>query len=673
MLIEDSLRLTGTVIADKYRVDAVVAEGGMAFVYRATHILWDRRVALKVFKVLGDLGKGDKDRLVESFIREGALLADLSVRTASICQARDVGMLQTPAGESIPFIVLEWLEGQSLEHVLEDERARALPPRTLVETLRLLEPAAEALALAHRLGIVHRDIKPANLFLLGDPRGAECPVKLLDFGIAKVVMDAQEAGRHVDRTGGLITAFTPAYAAPEQFSRARGATGPWTDVFSLAMVLVECLLGRPAVEGDDFLQMAFAAGDASRRPTPGTFGVLVSDAVEQVFEKALAVAPEARFGSVGELWSALRVASGESPLQLGARSPLSSRGPLSLGTFRDASEPDPSLSVTASAAPVAPRATALWVAAALAALALAAAVFVFSRSHASPPVATQVPTPPPPKPAPAPPPPSCPTGMIYIPGGQFFMGSDDGLPLEKPSHNVKLAPFCIDTYEVTTDRYLACSDAGKCKRASATNDFPGITRHDRDVFDPLCNVQNPSTRGQHPINCVDWERADTFCRAEGGRLPTEAEWEFAARGPDGRKYPWGDEDPNPTYLNACGSECVAWGKDHRYPLTGMYAAGDGFATTAPVGSFPAGKSRYGLMDVVGNVWEWVGDWYAPYGSKAEVDPAGPSEGKSRVIRGGAWNGAEPSWVRPTFRFMNDPASRSYGVGFRCAAAPTATD
>ena len=184
MLIEDSLRLTGTVIADKYRVDAVVAEGGMAFVYRATHILWDRRVALKVFKVLGDLGKGDKDRLVESFIREGALLADLSVRTASICQARDVGMLQTPAGESIPFIVLEWLEGQSLEHVLEDERARALPPRTLVETLRLLEPAAEALALAHRLGIVHRDIKPANLFLLGDPRGAECPVKLLDFGIA---------------------------------------------------------------------------------------------------------------------------------------------------------------------------------------------------------------------------------------------------------------------------------------------------------------------------------------------------------------------------------------------------------------------------------------------------------------------------------------------------------
>jgi formylglycine-generating enzyme required for sulfatase activity len=112
---------------------------------------------------------------------------------------------------------------------------------------------------------------------------------------------------------------------------------------------------------------------------------------------------------------------------------------------------------------------------------------------------------------------------------------------------------------------------------------------------------------------------------------------------------------------------VAWGKAHKYPLPGMYESDDGWATTAPVGSFPAGKSRYGLMDVVGNVWEWVADWYAPYEAKSDVDPVGPQTGKSKVIRGGSWNGAQPSWVRPTFRFMNDPASRSYGVGFRCAA------
>ena len=202
------------------------------------------------------------------------------------------------------------------------------------------------------------------------------------------------------------------------------------------------------------------------------------------------------------------------------------------------------------------------------------------------------------------------------------------------------------------------------------NDWAGITSQDHKTYDPLCNITDPSGRARHPINCVDWERADTYCRATGGRLPTEAEWEFAARGSDGRLYPWGDETPSARYLNACGSECVAWGKAHHAGLTGMYATSDGFETTAPVGSFPEGKSRFGLMDVVGNVWEWVADWYAPYENGALVDPKGPETGTRRVMRGGAWNGAEPSWVRPTFRFMNDPSASSYGVGFRCAADPS---
>jgi formylglycine-generating enzyme required for sulfatase activity len=272
--------------------------------------------------------------------------------------------------------------------------------------------------------------------------------------------------------------------------------------------------------------------------------------------------------------------------------------------------------------------------------------------------------------APPPPPaPSCPTGMVYVPGGQFFMGSDDDLPQEKPAHNVKLAPYCIDIYEVTTDAYLKCSDNGKCKRASKVNDWEGIKAHDHDVFDPLCNVRDPSGRAKHPINCVEWDMATTFCSAEGGRLPTEAEWEFAARSPDGRRYPWGDDDPTGDRLNACGSECVAWGKKNHVEVKAMYATDDGFANTAPVGSFPAGKSRFGLEDVVGNVWEWVADWSAPYTATAQVDPKGPDTGTTKVIRGGAWNGSEPAWVRPTFRYQNDPKTKSYGVGFRCAADP----
>jgi len=260
---------------------------------------------------------------------------------------------------------------------------------------------------------------------------------------------------------------------------------------------------------------------------------------------------------------------------------------------------------------------------------------------------------------------ACPDGMNAIPGGRFFMGSDDDLPLERPAHQVSLAPFCMDVHEVTTEAYGRCSDRGECKRAGQTNKWSGITAADRKSFDAQCNGRDPE-RGRHPINCVDWEMADRFCRLAGKRLPTEAEWELAARGPDGRRYPWGDEAPSALRLNACGPECVAWGKQHGVAEEAMYAESDGWPTTAPVGSFPAGQSRYGIQDVVGNVWEWTADRYAPYGPAEQTDPEGPEEGDERVIRGGAWNGAQPSWVRPTFRYKNDPATRSYGVGFRCA-------
>jgi formylglycine-generating enzyme required for sulfatase activity len=256
--------------------------------------------------------------------------------------------------------------------------------------------------------------------------------------------------------------------------------------------------------------------------------------------------------------------------------------------------------------------------------------------------------------------------MIQIPGGSFFMGSDDGLALEKPAHQVSLAPFCIDEFEVTVDAYKACSDRGRCKRAGTVNDWEGISDKERKAFDPLCNIRDPAGKGSHPINCVDWDMADKFCRESGKRLPTEAEWEFSARGPDGRKYPWGDDDPWPGLLNACGKECMAWGVKNGIEEKAMYPADDGFANTSPVGSFPKGASRYGVKDVVGNVWEWVADYYGPYANEEQKEPRGPAEGTERVIRGGAWNGSYASWVRPTFRYKDTPTKRSYGIGFRCA-------
>jgi formylglycine-generating enzyme required for sulfatase activity len=276
----------------------------------------------------------------------------------------------------------------------------------------------------------------------------------------------------------------------------------------------------------------------------------------------------------------------------------------------------------------------------------------------------------------APPPPSCPQGSILIPPGSFFMGSDDreDFAFEKPAHQVVLTkPFCMDAFEVTVEAYETARDAGAATPAGQTNEWIGITAAERKAFDPLCNVRAPEDRARHPINCVTWGMADTYCRNKRMRLPTEAEWEYAARGPDGRKYPWGDEPPSPRLLNACGKECLEWGKKNGLDPTGigkpMYPDDDGFPTTAPVGSFPAGKSRYGIQDVVGNVWEWVADYYAPYDADdGRPDPRGPETGTERVIRGGAWNGAMAAWVRPTFRYHDAESKRSHGIGFRCAVA-----
>jgi eukaryotic-like serine/threonine-protein kinase len=678
----DPLQLVGTVIADKYAVERVVGEGGFAIVYRATHRVWQRPVAIKVFRALGGLARDRHKDLVESFVQEGRLLAELSERSAAICQARDVGLLTTSDGLDIPYMVLEWLEGRSLDAVLAEERRAGVPPRSPEAAVALLEPAAEALALAHKKGIAHRDVKPANIFIIGDPR-VEPTVKLLDFGIAKVVQDAQRDAGSFAKTQGVMSSFTPAYGAPEQFSRAQGATGPWTDVFALALILTELLTHQAPLLGDDLTQLAFAAMDTQRRPTPRAFGVPVPEAVEAVLRRALAVKVQDRYASMGEFWTALRSALSLDP----ARSFVGA----------DSSRSDP-LAATALGAPLptgetaAPMRTAAMPGAlstmrvtepsraksrapiALAGVGLALAVGIGGivlRPHKQPAPAPVVAVSSPP-PIVAPPDPTCPAGMTKIPAGRFFMGSDDRKEEddERPAHQVTLGAYCMDTTEVTVEQYKACSDRGGCKRAPTENDWEGITPQAHKIYDPLCNIRDPEGRGRHPVNCIDWELADAYCKASNRRLPTEAEWEYATRGSDGRKYPWGDDAPTAGgHLNACGKECVAWGRKHPdpdNPLVAMYPVDDGFPTTAPVGSFPKGASPFGLQDVVGNVWEWVSDWHARYSADAATNPTGPETGTERVLRGGAWNGSKVAWVRPTYRFKSDPKLRSHGIGLRCA-------
>ena len=670
---KDPFDLVGSTVADKYLVESVAGEGGFSVVYRAQHTIWKRPVALKMFKLMGDLATQDRDRVLEGFVQEGSLLAQLSERSAAICQARDIGTATTARGDWVPFMVLEWLEGDTLDKVIEREKGDGLPPRTLTEAVHLLDGAAKALAIAHGLGIAHRDVKPGNFFVLGDPRGDDAQLKILDFGIAKVVGDAQKAAGF-QRTQGKVTAFTPAYGAPEQFSRSYGSTGPWTDVFALSLVLLELISGWEPLSGDDFAQFATASADPARRPTPKTFHLEVSDAVESVFLRAVAIKPADRYSSVGEFWSALREALGLGPLR-GVDTTRSH--PLLAPPSSPSSTPITSTGIGAGGAPAPSRAL-LFAGVALGAVAIAGAGIFFAMrggtgasqssvtaADARSPVSSSAAI------APAPAAPiatTCADGMVKIPGGRFFMGTDDknAPAFERPAHQVTLAPFCIDKHEANTGDYRDCSDHGECKRASDTNDWDGITDVERKAYDPLCNVRDVALKQKHPINCVDWEDAVQFCRSRGKRLPTEAEWEYAARGPDGRAYPWGDEAPSAQLLNACGKECVAWGKKNGVKLEAMYASDDGWAATAPVGSFPNGASRYGVEDVVGNVWEWVADWYAEYTDVEDVDPAGPERGDKRVIRGGAWNGQYASWVRPTFRYRDAPNKKSHGIGFRCA-------
>ncbi len=681
--MNDPLQLVGTTIAEKYAVESVVGEGGFAIVYRATHLIWKRPVAIKAFKSMGTFAVKDRDRLLDEFIREGALLAELSERSAAICQARDVGTITTPSGAWAPYMVLEWLEGATLEKVIADERHAGKPPRTVEQAIHLLEPVGEALALAHGRGIAHRDVKPGNVFLLGDPRAESCAVKLLDFGIAKVVQDAQKMAGAFSQTTGQVTSFTPAYGAPEQFSRAQGATGPWTDVFALSLILSELVSGHEPLVGDDVAQLAFLALDPSRRPTPRTLGATVTDAVEGVFRKALAVQPQDRYQSAGDLWNALRAAVGLSPLRAitGNRGgPVAAAAPTSGTQAAPTSTPGagPALSTARTTGGAAKSSRAGLTVGVVAAVVVAAGAGTFAMRKNEPPAAPPVAAAPiasaPVAAAAAPKAPTCPDGMVLVPAGKFFMGSDDkaDFPFERPAHQVTLAPFCIDKFEVTVARYKACSDKGECKRAATVNDWEGIKDLDHKAFDPLCNARDPDANAKHPINCVDWDMADAFCKAAAphGRLPREAEWEYATRGSDGRKFPWGDDPPDAKHMNACDKDCVAWGKKNHQDETAMYEASDGYANTAPVGSFPAGDSPFGLSDVVGNVWEWTADWYAPYSAAAQSNPKGPdaeADGAGRVIRGGAWNGAYVAWVRPTFRYHDAPTKRSYGIGFRCAA------
>jgi formylglycine-generating enzyme required for sulfatase activity len=267
----------------------------------------------------------------------------------------------------------------------------------------------------------------------------------------------------------------------------------------------------------------------------------------------------------------------------------------------------------------------------------------------------------------------CPQDMVLVPGGRFFMGSDEAnFKLWQPAHKVILDTFCIDRHEVTVAEYKTCSGQGECKRPPEMPNWPKTEgtsddEHEkkRTAYAELCNFGKPG-RDNHPMNCVNWFHAEAHCAFRKKRLPTEAEWEFAARGSDGRKFPWGEEADVIERVNAGGIEFTQWEQKHHVETTNrLYEINDGFEGTAPVGTFPKGKTRFGADDFIGNVWEWTSDWFETYKPDEVINPKGGPNGDRKAIRGGGFNGGVLLWLSPAFRFHQIPDATTPVIGFRC--------
>ena len=233
--------------------------------------------------------------------------------------------------------------------------------------------------------------------------------------------------------------------------------------------------------------------------------------------------------------------------------------------------------------------------------------------------------------------------QVFIPAGEFNMGLDGGRDNEMPIHTVYLDEYWIDRTEVTNAQYALCVAAGTCKRPL-------------DLSSQTSDRYKDSFYANHPVVFVDWNQAKNYCTWAGRRLPTEAEWEKAARGTDERIYPWGNTFDG-TLVNYCDVNCWANWKDINYD--------DGYATTSPVGTYSSAASPYGMLDMVGNVYEWVADWSGPYTSELQSNPTGPASGKEHSLRGGSW-GDDIDHIRSVIRADEPSDFRRDFIGFRCA-------
>ena len=611
--------LTGAEILG-YQVVSLIAEGGMGSVWRAENRAIDKVVAIKVLKP--ELAGNTEVR--ERFRIEAMVQVKLGHHPYI------VKVEQFDAG--LPAMVMDYIEGRTLQHLIHQEVGKIPHERALPWIQQLLS----ALEFAHGQSepVIHRDIKPSNIIIASRDNTA----RLMDFGIAKVAQT-------IDLTGTGATLGTSAYMAPEQFTGA-SKVEERADIYALGATMFEMLAGRPPFvvdgKGDSRVKLAMAHMQQPP-PDPRDFYEHIPAWLAGVVLRCLEKEPANRYRNVGELRAALSGGTG------GAAAPVVEQGAAATvvepGTGR---APAPSVPLTPSELRVAGRRRSplLWVglAAGVLAVVVVVAISLSQGRPVNPPAASGSPgitkesqavkVPPPPqfvievkRESPK-------AGIkwVQIPGGSFQMMKPAGFAAPTPSHRVHVSNFYMGKTEVTNAQY------SKCVRADA------------------CGATGGDSSGEtHPV-AVSWRNAVKFCRWAGGRLPSEAEWEYAARsGGKWQLYPWGDEHP--------GCEHAVWSPSRKCA-----------ESAAPVCSKPTGNSAQGLCDLAGNAWEWVQDCYhdnysgAPTDGSPWITDCGHSR---RVIRGGGagTSDLEP-YLRAHYRDSHVPSvARHFNggpIGFRCA-------
>jgi serine/threonine protein kinase len=647
--------LTGQSLG-RYHILEQLGEGGMATVYKAYDTRLERNVAVKVIRV-DQFAPTLLDNILKRFDGEAKVVA-------SLIHPNIVGVIDYGEFEGSPYMVMPYLPGGSLVQRLGQ-------PLPWQEAIKLVLPIAEALDYAHNQNIIHRDVKPSNILLTqrGQPM-------LTDFGIAKIL--ESEAAKNLTGTGMGIG--TPEYMAPEQWT---GKACLQSDLYSLGVVLYELVTGKKPYTADTPAAIMLKQAN-DPLPRPRQFVSNLPEAFEKVLFKALAKRPEDRYQNMSEFVVALESLTDEQTSE--------ERRKVEDGKEVETLFAGGGRNLKTLESPNVPRQPAeqnrwsikwwLWLigfggflvvaCVVIAALILPGFIAKLAPAPTFTPTSTLTFTPTfistftstSTFPLEFTSTPDLEIGstlvrqadgivMVYVPEGEFNMGDTTDQALaecqnffndcqqswffdEQPPHSVSLDAYWIDSTEVSIAAYASCISAGACE--------PPISNSSNTRSSYFGNSQF----ADYPVINVSWFQAKAYCEWAGGRLPTEAEWEKAARGTDGRIYPWGNSLPTCSLANFGDPK---------------YCTGD----TRPVKSFTAGISPYGLLNMSGNVTEWVNDWYGEtyFSLLPQINPTGPDTGEYRILRGGSWY-LNTNFIRSTNRDHRDPNTQRDHIGFRCA-------